>query len=113
MGRCGPASAECRANDLNAAVSGTRSNRFCRMAALVPTLRSRHAHAEGAAGMPNLLTAIDDRIEVEYGQFLLQEDSMTRSPLELPVPGGDWLAAGGPGGLLLHSAGTANRLEKP
>ncbi|MEU0790686.1 hypothetical protein ABZ342_11510 [Amycolatopsis sp. NPDC005961] len=65
--------------------------------------------------MPTLAAAIDDRIEVEYGQFLLQEIPMTRTALTLPVPRGDWLAVGGPGGLLLHSAGTdhypAVRLE--
>ncbi|VVJ17212.1 Uncharacterised protein [Amycolatopsis camponoti] len=65
--------------------------------------------------MPTLVAAIDDRIEVEYGQFLLQEIPMTRTALNLPVPRGDWLAVGGPGGLLLHSAGTdhypAVRLE--
>ncbi|WP_410585985.1 hypothetical protein [Amycolatopsis sp. lyj-23] len=56
--------------------------------------------------MANLLTAVEDTVDVEYGQFVLQEIPMTRSALALPVPGGDWLAAGGPGGLLLHSAGT-------
>ena len=65
--------------------------------------------------MPTLVTAIDDSIEVEYGQFLVQEIPMTRSVLNLPEPTGDWLAVGGPGGLLLHSAGTdhypAVRLE--
>jgi hypothetical protein len=65
--------------------------------------------------MPALLTAIDDSIDVEYGQFVVQEIPMTRNALNVPVPGGDWLAVGGPGGLLLHSAGTdhypAVRLE--
>jgi len=56
--------------------------------------------------MPHLVTAIDDTVDVEYGQFVLQEVPMTRSPLALPVPTGPWLAAGGPGGLLLHSAAT-------
>ncbi|MEU0534938.1 hypothetical protein [Amycolatopsis tolypomycina] len=59
--------------------------------------------------MPNLLTAIVDRVDVEYGQFVLQEIPMTRNALEVPVPAGDWLAAGGDGGLLLHSAGTDHR----
>ncbi|WP_103352193.1 hypothetical protein [Amycolatopsis sp. CA-128772] len=65
--------------------------------------------------MPTLVTAIDDTVEVEYGQFLVQEIPMTRNVLTLPVPRGDWFAVGGPGGLLLHSAGTdhhpAVRLE--
>lgn len=65
--------------------------------------------------MPTLVTAIDDSVDVEYGQFLVQEIPMGRSPLSLDVPTGDWLAVGGPGGLLLHSAATdhhpAVRLE--
>ncbi|UOZ04882.1 hypothetical protein [Amycolatopsis sp. WQ 127309] len=40
---------------------------------------------------------------------------MIRNALDFAVPDGDWLAVGGPGGLLLHSAGTdhypAVRLE--
>jgi len=63
----------------------------------------------------NLLGDLDDTVEVEYGQFVVQEISMLRSPLALPVPTGEWVAVGGPGGLLLHSAATdhypAVRLE--
>jgi hypothetical protein len=53
--------------------------------------------------MPSLLHALDDTVEVEYGQFVVQETSMLRSPLALPVPTGEWVAVGGAGGLLLHS----------
>jgi hypothetical protein len=64
--------------------------------------------------MPNLLGALDDTVVVEYGQFVVQEISMLRSPLTL-FPEGEWVAVGGPGGLLLHSAATdhypAVRLE--
>jgi hypothetical protein len=56
--------------------------------------------------MPSVLHTLDDTVEVEYGQFVVQEVSMLRNPLTLPVPSGEWLAAGGPGGLLLHSAAT-------
>jgi len=56
--------------------------------------------------MPNLVAALEDTIMVEYGQFVVQEISMLRSPLALPDPAGDWVAVGGPGGLLLHSAAT-------
>ena len=56
--------------------------------------------------MPGLLHALDDTVDVEYGQFVVQEVSMLRNPLALPVPAGEWHAAGGPGGLLLHSAAT-------
>jgi hypothetical protein len=56
--------------------------------------------------MPNLVGALDDTVKVEYGQFVVQEVSMLRSPLVLPVPAGEWVAVGGPGGLLLHSAAT-------
>jgi hypothetical protein len=55
--------------------------------------------------MPSLLHSLDDTIGVEFGQFVVQEISMSRSPLSLPAPAGEWLAVGGPGGLLLHSAG--------
>lgn len=65
--------------------------------------------------MPRLLQAIDDTVDVEYGRFVLQESTMTRHALALPVPAGEWVAIGGPGGLLLHSAATdhypAVRLE--
>jgi hypothetical protein len=65
--------------------------------------------------MPNLLGALEDTVVVEYGQFVVQEVSMARSPLALPDPVGGWVAVGGPGGLLLHSAATdhypAVRLE--
>jgi hypothetical protein len=65
--------------------------------------------------MPELLEAIDDSIVVEYGQFVVQESSMMRQAGALPVPGAPWVAVGGPGGLLLHSAATdhhpAVRLE--
>ncbi|MFI5589092.1 hypothetical protein ACIA5G_28825 [Amycolatopsis sp. NPDC051758] len=65
--------------------------------------------------MPQLLEAIDDSIVVEYGQFLVQESGMLRPAGVLPVPRGPWVAVGGPGGLLLHSAATdhhpAVRLE--
>ncbi|MET9002285.1 hypothetical protein [Amycolatopsis sp. Hca4] len=53
-----------------------------------------------------LIAAVDDTVDVEYGQFVLQELAMTRSPLTLPVPAGAWTAVGGAGGLLLHSAAT-------
>lgn len=56
--------------------------------------------------MPRLITAIDDTVDVEYGQFVLQELPMTRNALTLSVPTGSWTAVGGPGGLLLHSAAT-------
>lgn len=56
--------------------------------------------------MTNLLAALEDTIVVEYGQFVVQEVSMLRSPLVLPDATGDWIAVGGPGGLLLHSAAT-------
>lgn len=56
--------------------------------------------------MSRLITAVDDTVEVEYGQFVLQEVPMARSPLALPVPTGPWTAVGGPGGLLLQSAAT-------
>ena len=56
--------------------------------------------------MPRLIAAVDDTVDVEYGQFVLQELSMTRSPLTLSVPTGSWTAVGGAGGLLLHSAAT-------
>lgn len=56
--------------------------------------------------MPDLVAALEDTVVVEYGQFIVQEVSMLRSPLELPDPVGDWVAVGGPGGLLLHSAAT-------
>jgi hypothetical protein len=52
--------------------------------------------------MPRLLHALDDTIVVEYSQFVVQEDSALRNPLTLPVPAGEWIAVGGPGGLLLH-----------
>jgi hypothetical protein len=65
--------------------------------------------------MPSLLHALDDTIEVEYGQFLVQEVCMHRSPLVLPAPTGEWVAIGNPGGLVLHSAASdhypAVRLE--
>ncbi|MEV8442159.1 hypothetical protein AB0425_32690 [Actinosynnema sp. NPDC051121] len=65
--------------------------------------------------MPNLMTALDDTVVVEYGQFVVQEAGMLRSPLTLLVPPGEWVAVGGAGGLLLHSAATdhcpAVRLE--
>lgn len=65
--------------------------------------------------MPRLITAIDDTVDVEYGQFVLQEVPMTRNALTLAAPAGRWTAVGGPGGLLLHSAATdhspAIRLE--
>lgn len=56
--------------------------------------------------MPNLVAALDDTVVVEYGQFIVQEVNMLRSPLALPDPIGEWVAVGGPGGLLLHSAAT-------
>jgi hypothetical protein len=56
--------------------------------------------------MPRLIAAVDDTVEVEYGQFVLQEIPMTRNALMLPVPAGPWIAIGGDGGLLLHSAAT-------
>ncbi|WIV52928.1 hypothetical protein [Amycolatopsis nalaikhensis] len=56
--------------------------------------------------MSRLIAAIDDTVEVEYGQFVLQEVSMNRNSLALPVPTGSWTAVGGAGGLLLHSAAT-------
>jgi hypothetical protein len=65
--------------------------------------------------MPRLLHAIDDTVDVEYSRFVLQESTMTRHALALPTPSGEWIAVGGPGGLLLHSAATdhhpAVRLE--
>lgn len=56
--------------------------------------------------MPSLLHALDDTIVVEYGQFIVQEVSMARTPLTLPATTGQWVAVGKPGGLLLHSAAT-------
>ncbi|WIV61372.1 hypothetical protein [Amycolatopsis nalaikhensis] len=56
--------------------------------------------------MSRLIAAIDDTVEVEYGQFVLQEVSMSRNALGLPVPTGSWTAVGGAGGLLLHSSAT-------
>ncbi|WP_372672691.1 hypothetical protein [Amycolatopsis kentuckyensis] len=56
--------------------------------------------------MSRLITAIDDTVDVEFGQFALQELPMTRNALTLAVPAGPWTAVGGPGGLLLHSAAT-------
>jgi hypothetical protein len=54
--------------------------------------------------MPIVLHALNDTIVVEYGQFVVQEVSMSRLALALPFPAGEWVAVGGPGGLLLHSA---------
>lgn len=36
--------------------------------------------------MPRLIAAIDDTVDVEYGQFALQELPMTRNALTSPSP---------------------------
>ncbi|GLY34184.1 hypothetical protein Amsp01_002080 [Amycolatopsis sp. NBRC 101858] len=65
--------------------------------------------------MPRLITAVEDTVDVEYGQFVLQELPLVRNALSLSPPAGPWIGVGGPGGLLLHSAATdhapAVRLE--
>ncbi|GLW90363.1 hypothetical protein [Actinokineospora globicatena] len=54
--------------------------------------------------MSNLLGELDDTVDVEYGQFTVQEVSTMRHALAVGIPVGPWTAVGGPGGLLLHSA---------
>ncbi|WP_447002385.1 hypothetical protein ACRAKI_21945 [Saccharothrix isguenensis] len=51
------------------------------------------------------LTAIDDTIDVEYSQFLLQDMARLNSAATIQPPtAGEWLLAGGRGGVLFHSA---------
>ncbi|RJQ81552.1 hypothetical protein D5S17_04970 [Pseudonocardiaceae bacterium YIM PH 21723] len=51
-----------------------------------------------------MISAFDGSITVEYSQFLLGEFPLDRDPLTLTAPAGEWIAVGGAGGLLLHSA---------
>ncbi|WIY06762.1 hypothetical protein QRX60_23995 [Amycolatopsis mongoliensis] len=44
--------------------------------------------------MPRLIAVVDHTVEVEYGQFVLQEIPMARNALTLPVPAGSWIAMG-------------------
>ncbi|WP_447009114.1 hypothetical protein [Saccharothrix hoggarensis] len=59
---------------------------------------------------------MDDMVEVEYHRFTLQvfDSPHTAAAIQPPGPQ-DWLVAGGPGGVLFHSAGNdhtaAVRLE--
>jgi hypothetical protein len=51
------------------------------------------------------LSAIDDTVDVEYGQFCLQDMARMHGAAEVPVPPhGDWLLVGGRGGVLFQSA---------
>ncbi|ANZ41695.1 hypothetical protein BBK82_42860 [Lentzea guizhouensis] len=56
----------------------------------------------GAPDAP--LSAIDDTVVVEYGQFCLQDLARLHGAAEAPVPAGDWLLVGGRGGVLFRSA---------
>lgn len=57
----------------------------------------------GAPDAP--LSAIDDTVIVEYGQFCLQDLARLHGATEAPIPAdNDWLLAGGHGGVLFHSA---------
>lgn len=60
----------------------------------------------GMTGAPSApLSTIDDTVDVEYGQFCLQDMAGVHMAVEVSVPpGDDWLLAGGRGGVLFHSA---------
>lgn len=54
----------------------------------------------------SLVAALNDTITVEYSRIVLQDTNRMNSPLALMTTSEDWLVMGGPGGLLLHSAGS-------
>lgn len=58
-----------------------------------------------SAAFGDPISVHDDTVVVEYGQFCLQDMARMHGATGVPVPaGGDWLLAGGRGGVLFHSA---------